>query len=189
MRALQRGTPLGAHSLVVAVLTLGLLTGALAYAGVAWAHAARIANDPAENAELQQPPARVSATFNEPMQSQFAAMTVVGPDGSQWADGSPAVDGAVISVAVRAGAPAGAYTVNYRATSADGHVVNGSWTYRLTGPDSAATAPSAPAATTAAAPQPPAAQPHSGDWPVWPFVAAAAVIVAGGALWAVRRRS
>ena len=185
MRALQRGTPAGAHFLAVAVLTVGLLTGALASAGAVWAHAARVANDPAENAELQQPPARVSATFNEPMQSQFAAMTVVGPDGSQWADGSPAVDGAVISVAVRAGAPAGAYTVNYRAASADGHVVTGSWTYRLAGSGSAPTAPSAPAA----APQPPPAPPRSGDWPVWPFVAAATVIVAAGALWAVRRRS
>ena len=50
------------------------------------AHAARIASDPAENAALTESPPRVSATFNEAMQAEFAAMTVVGPDGNLWSD-------------------------------------------------------------------------------------------------------
>ncbi|WP_409370928.1 copper resistance CopC family protein, partial [Mycolicibacterium vanbaalenii] len=118
MTAVQRAT----HVLLVALTTLGLLAGALGYAAAAWAHAARIAGDPVDNAELAQPPAVVTATFNEPMQAQFAAMTVIGPDGVQWAEGAPIVDGTVISVPVRPGGPAGDYTVNYRATSADGRV-------------------------------------------------------------------
>jgi methionine-rich copper-binding protein CopC len=176
---------MAAHLLVIATVTIGLLLGALSSAGAAWAHATRIGNDPAENAELTAPPSRVSATFNEPMQPQFAAMTVIGPDGGQWADGDPAVDGAVISVAVRAGAPAGAYTVNYRATSADGHVVTGSWTYRVVAAHATSAAPTT--GTTAAAPKA-APEPGSDGWPVWPFVVAAVVVVAGGAVWAVRRR-
>ena len=59
-------------------------------------------------------------------------MTVVGPDGNLWSTGEPQVEGAVISVGVRPLGPAGTYTVNYRATSADGHVVSGSWSFRLT---------------------------------------------------------
>lgn len=184
MTALPRAT----HVLLVALTTLGLLIGALGYAAAAWAHAARIAGDPADNAELPQPPAVVSATFNEPMQAQFAAMTVIGPDGVQWAEGAPTVDGTVISVPVRPGGPAGEYTVNYRATSADGHVVTGSWSYRVltagTAPPVAASA--APPTTTAAAP---AADVPADGLPVWPFLAGAAVIVAAVALWAVRRRS
>ena len=179
------------RALLVTAMALGLVAGALGYAGAAWAHAARIASDPAENAQLAHQPTRVSATFNEAMQSQFAAMTVIGPDGAQWSDGDPAVDGAVISVAVRPGGPAGTYTVNYRATSADGHVVSGAWSYQLliAGETTTATSP---------APAGPAAAPvgagtsdggTSDEPPVWPFVAAVTLIVAAGAVWAVRRRS
>ena len=68
---------------------------------VASAHAARIATDPAENAALAEGPQRVSATFNEQLQPEFAAMTVVGPDGNLWSSGDPQVQGAVIGVGVR----------------------------------------------------------------------------------------
>ena len=74
---------------------------ALAGAGVASAHAARIATDPAENAVLTQGPQRVSATFNEELQAEFAAMTVVGPNGNLWSTGDPQVQGAVIGVGVQ----------------------------------------------------------------------------------------
>ena len=67
-----------------ALLTGGLVAGSLAGAAGASAHATRIATDPADTAELTQAPTTVSATFNEAMQPQFAAMTVVGPDGNLW---------------------------------------------------------------------------------------------------------
>ena len=62
-------------------------------APVASAHATRIATDPADNAALAQGPQRVSATFNEQLQPEFAAMTVVGPDGNLWSTGDPQVRG------------------------------------------------------------------------------------------------
>lgn len=173
---------------------MALVLTALISAGPAWAHAARLAGDPADNAVLPQAPNRVSATFNETMQPEFAAMTVVGPDGAQWAEGTPAVDGAVISIGVRPGGPAGTYTVNYRATSADGHVVTGSWPFQVTTgateasatpmPSGASGASGAPA-TTQAAP----ASPSPAGLPAWPFVVGAVAVVAAGAVWAVRRRS
>ncbi|OAN36970.1 copper resistance CopC family protein [Mycolicibacterium iranicum] len=181
--------PRALHAVFVAAVTLVLASGALGAAGAAWAHAALVASDPADAATLQEQPARVIATFNEPMQPQFAAMTIVGPGGAQWGDGDPTVDGTDISVAVKPGSPAGVYTVNYRATSADGHVVTGSWTYEVleAGPQAATTAATpAPETTTAAAP---ADTPDSDGLPVWPFVAGITVIVAGGAIWAVRRRT
>lgn len=183
------GAPPAPRVIVVAALMLGLLASALAYAGAASAHATRIASDPAENAELTQPPPRVSATFNEPMSPQFAAMTVIGPDGTQFSDGEPDVAGAVISVGVRPGGPAGSYTVNYRATSADGHVVSGSWSYRLITAATGAAPPPTTSATQGAAVAAPAANPPTDGLPMWPFAAAVAVIVAAGAVWAVRRRS
>ncbi|WP_428844287.1 copper resistance CopC family protein, partial [Mycolicibacter sinensis] len=57
---------------------------------------------------------------------------MVGPDGHLWSTGETQVQGPVASVAVRPLGPAGTYTVNYRVTSADGHVVSGSWPFRLT---------------------------------------------------------
>jgi copper resistance protein C len=188
MNARQGAARAAAHLTVFTALAFALLTGAVTAAGPAWAHAARTGSDPADNAELAQQPARVSATFNEDMQPEFAAMTVVGPDGGQWAQGQPTVAGQVVSIGVRPGSPAGAYTVNYRATSADGHVVTGSWSYRVTSP-APSPAPGAGPATPAAAPAPAAAPGSGGGVPVWPFAVAAVVIIAGGALWAVRRRS
>ena len=163
--------------LATLVLAISLIVAAMAGAGAASAHATRVSTDPVENTELSQAPQTVSAMFSEALQTEFAAMTVVGPDGNLWSTGDPKVDGAVLSVGVRPLGPSGTYTVNYRVTSADGHVVSGSWSFRLTVPSTGTPGPSA------SAPSPP------GDGiPVWPFFVAVGVIVAVGAVWAVRRQ-
>jgi copper resistance protein C len=165
----------------VVVLTIGLATATLVGAGAAWAHATRIATDPVENTALTQAPPKVSATFNEALQPEFAAMTVVGPDGNLWSTGDPQVEGAVLSVGVRPLGPAGTYTVNYRGTSADGHVVSGSWSFSLRAAGTGTPGPSVTATNTP--------DTSGGDEvPVWPFAVAAVVIVGAGALWAVRRQ-
>ena len=166
--------------ILAAVLAVVLTALPMAGAGTASAHASRIATDPADNAALTASPARVSATFNEAMQATFAAMTVVGPDGNLWSTGDPAVQGAVVSVDVRPLGPAGRYTVNYRATSADGHVVSGSWGFDLTVGGTGTPGPSAAAPAPRSGPAEP---------PVWPFVVAACLIVGAGAWWAARRRT
>jgi methionine-rich copper-binding protein CopC len=158
-----------------AALLAGLVAFAIALAPVASAHAVLIATDPAKGAKLATGPAQVSATFNEPLQTAFAAMTVVGPDTNLWSTGDPRVDGAVISVALRPLGPAGPYAVNYRVTSADGHVVTGSWAFELTTPGSGTPGP--PAASTAA----------TGGIPVWPVVAGGAAVIVIAAGWALRR--
>lgn len=167
-------------SLLRRILATAVLITAMAVGGtaVAWAHAARVAADPAPDTALAAAPSRVSATFNEQLQSDFAAMTVVGPDGNLWSDGAPQVQGAVVSVGVRPLGPAGTYTVNYRVTSADGHVVSGSWSFTMTVAGSGAPGPSASASA------------HTPDrgLPVWPFVVGAAAVIACGALVALRRR-
>jgi hypothetical protein len=94
-----------------------------------------------------------------------------------WSAGEPTVQGASVGIGLRALGPAGNYTVNYRVTSADGHVVSGSWSFRLTVPGTGTPGPGA------------AATGSSGNIPVWPFVVVATALVAAGALWAVRRRA
>ncbi|OHT81476.1 copper resistance CopC family protein [Mycobacterium syngnathidarum] len=163
--------------LAVSLAGLVLAASALAGAPAASAHATRIASEPAEHAALSTSPPRVSATFNEALQPAFANMTVVGPDHNLWSQGDPTVAGAVISVGVRPLGPAGTYTVNYRVTSADGHVVSGSWSFDLTvaGTGTPGAAASSPAQS-------------EGGVVVWPFVLIAVVLVGGGAWWAVRRQ-
>jgi methionine-rich copper-binding protein CopC len=161
----------------LAAVGLLLITLTMAGAAVAFAHATRVSADPPENAALTVGPARASATFNEQLQTTFAAMTVVGPDGNLWSTGEPRVQGAVVSVDVRPLGPVGTYTVNYRVTSADGHVVSGSWSFRLTVPGTGQ-------------PGPPAVRTDTGATiPLWPFLVGALVIVAAAALWAARHRS
>jgi copper resistance protein C len=166
-----------ARVIAVGLLLAAVTCAATLTAGAAGAHATRVSADPAENATLNMGPTRVSATFNEQLQTRFAAMTVVGPDGNLWSAGQPQVQGAVVSVGVRPLGPAGTYTVNYRVTSADGHVVSGSWSFRLTAPGTGT-------------PGPPAVSSDTGTRgiPVWPFFAGAFVLVGGAALWTMRHR-
>ena len=163
------------------LVTAVMATLALIGAGPASAHAARIDAAPAPNAALDAGPERVTATFNEALQTSFAAMNVVGPDGNLWSAGAATVAGPEISVEMRPLGPVGTYTVNYRVTSADGHPVSGNWTFDLdvAGPGT----PGPPVASSAA----------DGDTvgpglSAWPFVLIAAAVIGGGALWAVRRR-
>jgi copper resistance protein C len=163
------------------IVWIGLMLAAMTLAAtinaqVASAHAARVSANPPDNAVLATGPDQVSATFNERLQTTFAAMTVVGPDGNVWSTGEPAVQGAVVSIGMRPLGPAGAYTVNYRVTSADGHVVSGSWSFRLA---VAGTGTPGPAAAATSADR---------GIPVWPFVVVTVALVGAGALWAVRHK-
>jgi copper resistance protein C len=164
----------------LAVLTLLLAAIGLATtltAGTAGAHAARVSADPADHATVSTGPAQVSATFNEDLQTTFAAMTVVGPDGNMWTTGEPQVHGTVVSIGVRPLGPTGFYTVNYRVTSADGHVVDGSWSFLLTIPGTG---------TPGSAAQNPDGTPD--DVPIWPFVLGSVALVGAGAWWSKRNR-
>ena len=159
--------------LTVVLLTVGVVTGA----PVAAAHTALTATDPAADATLSAGPARVTATFNEELQPTFAAMTVVGPDGNLWSTGDAEVRGATVGVGMRQLGPAGRYTANYRVTSADGHVVSGSWSFILTAPG-------------AGEPGPAVGRRNPEDRVrLWPFAIAATALIAGALLWTVRRRS
>ena len=55
-----------------------------------------------------------------------------GGDPTNRVTGDPTVDGATVTAQV-GDLPAGDYTIGYRVTSADGHVVSGSSTFRVAG--------------------------------------------------------
>lgn len=155
-------------ALLIAGVTAGIPTAA--------AHTALTASDPAADSTLTTGPDRVTATFNEELQPTFASMTVVGPDGNLWSTGDAEVRGATVGVAVRPLGPAGKYTANYRVTSADGHVVSGSWSFTVSVPGTGQ-------------PGPAVQSPDLGDRvPLWPFAIGATALIAGALLWGLRRR-
>lgn len=154
-----------------------IIAVAITGAGPVSAHTVLTATVPAANATLSAGPNRVSATFNEDLQTTFAAMTVVGPDGNLWSSGETEVRGPVASVGVRPLGPSGRYTVNYRVTSDDGHVVSGSWSFTVTVPSTGAPGPSVSGTA------------DSQRISLWPFIIGAGFLAAGVAAWVVRRRS
>ncbi|GAA3453934.1 copper resistance CopC family protein [Dactylosporangium matsuzakiense] len=167
----------------------GLLAAAvlvvLAPATPAWAHSRLLSSDPADGATVSTPLTAVSLTFNEGVQQQFSTVVVTGADGQSYVDGTPRVVDRTLSQAVRA-LPAGAVTVAWRTVSADGHPVEGRFTFTNATPGAASPAPVAAAGPGAADAGP------GPDRRPWLLAGGALVVVlVGGALlwhrW--RRRS
>nr|WP_229718934.1 copper resistance CopC family protein [Nocardia jinanensis] len=148
-----------------------------AAAGPAAAHSAVVSSDPADGATVEVGPQRATITFNEPLQPNFPAMTVVGPDGNLWSKGEPIVDGRTLSVAVGELGPAGRYRMAYRVTSADGHVVDGERGFTLSRAGNGTPGPAANAQ---------GGNGGSGDGiPVWVYIVGAIVLFGGGLAFAL----
>ncbi|WP_086850010.1 copper resistance CopC family protein [Amycolatopsis kentuckyensis] len=147
-------------------------------APVADAHSVLVSSSPAAGASVAASPAEVVLEFNEPVENRFTELAVLGPDGaSHWEAGPASVVDARVSAPVRPLGPAGAYTIRYRVTSADGHPVSGTVPFHLTvaGPEGAAPVAAA------------VARPGTGDRvPLWPWITGGAVLLGTG--YAVARR-
>ncbi len=178
-------------AVVLAVVVTALLAGA----APAFAHTRLLSSDPTDGASLPTPPEQVALTFNENMQPAFSTLTVVGPDGTAYQSGPVTASGGTVSTAVLPLGPAGRYEIGYRVVSDDGHPVSGSVAFTLTTPGPAASSGvPVPPVTSAVAPPPPppadiapaAASTDEGGAPAWPWILGAIVLVAGGAVAALR---
>lgn len=161
--------------LFIAVVTgLLYLSAGLMAAGPAAAHSAPVASNPADGAVVPSGPERASVTFNEPLQPNFPTMTVVGPDGNLWSAGEPTIDNDTISVPVGELGPTGVYTIAFRITSADGHMVDGKRTFTLDTAGNGTPGPKASAQDSEGE--------DSGGAPVLVFVVIAVVVLLAGGL-------
>jgi copper resistance protein C len=130
---------------------LALIVSLLAF-GVpalpAYAHSELLQSTPADGEQLTQAPTEIELVFGEGVQQQGGAIVVKGPDGARYDEpGSFVTDENVATVKVDAATDAGEYTVVYRVTSADGHVVDGTFSYRVLDAGTSPGAASTPAAT------------------------------------------
>ena len=177
--------------------TVAACVALLLGAAPAFAHTRLESSDPVDKSSVDTAPASVSLTFNEAISAEFATLSVVGPDGTNYQSGQVSAAGGQVSTAVSPLGPAGAYEIGYRVVSDDGHPVQGKVSFTLTAPGPAAAAPTAPAAApptaapTAASVAPQASSTPNGSAPIWPWLVGAVILVAAGAVVALRlgRRS
>lgn len=163
---------------VVALAIVALLVTAPA----ASAHNVLISTDPGKGASLETGPSKITLTFDAPVQGgDINQVSVLGPDKSQWAEGAVQIQSNVLTAPVRPLGPAGTYTVGYRILSADGHPVEGQYTFTLTkaGNGTPATAGAATGANASSGS-------GSGGIPVWVWVVGAVVLLGVGLTLALR---
>jgi methionine-rich copper-binding protein CopC len=97
-------------------------------AGPAAAHNRLRSSDPADGSSLARTPEAVVLTLDEPPVALGTRVLVTGPDGPV-AQGAPQLVDETVRQPLVGGAPAGRYTVEWRATSADGHPVSGRFSF------------------------------------------------------------
>ena len=203
MRPIRRQVlALGLGFLVFAAAVLGL-------AGPAAAHDAAESTSPAQGASVPAPPEQVSVTFNKNPLGMGASISIKDAAGAEWAEGAVEIVDNVASRKVRAGAPAGQYTVAWRVVSSDSHPIEGTFVFaaasaapgtsQAASPTAAGTVPatapavgSAPAMGTArpgttAEPADPADAAQPFQWSIVIFAAVAAGLLATLAVLARRR--
>ncbi|AVM64250.1 copper resistance protein [Dietzia sp. oral taxon 368] len=123
---------------VAAALLGGATAPSVMLAPVAAAHSVLISVDPEDGSQLDAAPEQIVLTFNEEVNQNFASVAVTaGDDRTNRVAGKPMVDGETVTARVDDLAP-GAYTVGYRVTSADGHVVSGSSVFTVAGAEGGA---------------------------------------------------
>jgi copper resistance protein C len=116
--------------LAAAALLLGL-----AAAGPAAAHAELQASEPADGAVLQSPPARLALTFAAPVQiTALRLLDAAGTEHPLAREGARRAPVSALSATIPHPLPPGAYRVEYRGVSPDGHVGGGALGFSVATP-------------------------------------------------------
>ena len=121
----------GALTPAVLGFALALATGA---ARPALAHAELRASEPAEGAVLSAPPGSIALSFTEPMQiTSLRLLDDAGRERALRREGPRTAATAEARAGVAGPLPPGAYRIEHRGLSADGHVGGGAVRFRLEG--------------------------------------------------------
>jgi methionine-rich copper-binding protein CopC len=125
---------------MLAPAVLLAIAAAVGPAVAASAHDSIIATTPADGAQVDTAPARVSMVYTDSLIEVGAAVAVVDQDGTDWADGPVTLTGPDAVQPLRAGMPDGTYEVRWRVVSRDGHPIDGAYGFTVGDADPAATA-------------------------------------------------
>ncbi|SEP84164.1 hypothetical protein SAMN05444745_102173 [Arthrobacter sp. OV608] len=134
-------------------MTAALALSTLAGIAPAHAHDALASTSPSDGQILTASPGRVSITLNNPPNTQLKGSNIIkvtAPDGHTVSSGDISVSGATLTTAADIDHP-GKHTVQWRAVSADGHPIEGQFTFTFAGDPASTEAAMAPSVSTPAA--------------------------------------
>jgi LPXTG-motif cell wall-anchored protein len=120
-------------------------------AGPAQAHDALASSNPADGQTITTNPGKVSITLSQAPDTKLPGSNIIkvtAPDGHVVSTGDITVDGATLSIDADIDHP-GKHTVDWRAVSADGHPIEGTFSFTYAGAEDDAT--TAPATSTSPA--------------------------------------
>ncbi|MGH3086899.1 MAG: copper resistance CopC family protein [Rubrobacteraceae bacterium] len=129
---------MGAGKSGLAAFTSLSLLWVLLLCAPAFAHASLVEAEPADGASLERAPEEVRLAFNEPVEAAFSPVEVYGSGGGRvdLDDARVDPDDARVVVVGLEDLSEGAYTVEWRVTSVDGHVVDGKYKFSVSADDS-----------------------------------------------------
>lgn len=113
---------------------LSISAGILPSTQGALAHAIVVKTSPAQGGSAPAAIGKVEVWYDAGIRDAFVALAVVSASGERVDKRDAAIDSsdaAHVSVGVNPLTP-GKYTARYRALSADGHIVSGSWEFEIT---------------------------------------------------------
>jgi methionine-rich copper-binding protein CopC len=179
--AVRRAGRLAATRLALAVF-VGAVAGLMTTGDPASAHTALRSSSPASGEALAAPPKQVRLDFTEALSITPPPQVAVTLGGQTVPSGPVRVDGTTLTAPVTAAGP-GTYTVAYRVVAADGHPVQGTVTFTVTGGGLPTASPTTSPAAATGSPAPArsasakAMVPPPDDRSRWPHVVIAVVVL------------
>ncbi|MDP9934549.1 LPXTG-motif cell wall-anchored protein [Paenarthrobacter nicotinovorans] len=152
--SLRRARMTGA---ALAALALTVFLGAVP----AQAHDALASSNPADGQTITTNPGKISITLTKAPDTKLPGSNIIkvtAPDGHVVSTGDITVDGATLSIDADIDHP-GKHTVDWRAVSADGHPIEGTFSFTYAGAEDEAT----PATSTTPAATPSGSAPATGQ--------------------------
>ena len=165
----------------------------------ALAHAQLLGSEPAAGDRLRESPDQVRLRFSEPVEAEFSPLEVYDSGGDRVDEDDARVDpddAKVVLVGLGEELPEGSYTVDWRVTSIDGHVVDGTYEFAVVGDRGAGESPDAPRTAAEGTGEGPADRPGpdggqdtgTGGAHGWHFAALGFVVLAALLAVVLRRR-
>ncbi|WP_168800405.1 copper resistance CopC family protein [Cellulomonas telluris] len=136
-------------ALALLVALAAAVTALLLTAAPASAHNALRSTDPADGSTVEAAPAQVTLTFDQAALELGSEVVVTAEDGTVVSAGPVQLADTSVVQPLAEDRPAGAYRVDWRVTSADGHPISGTFAFTATTPVGPAAASAADATTTA----------------------------------------
>ena len=98
------------------------------------AHSELVSSNPSASTYIEVLPEQIELEFNEELLNLGAgnSISIMSPSGEDLGMGETSTDGARITRLLNTTSELGSFEVKYRVASADGHILNGSFTFNLT---------------------------------------------------------